>query len=144
MALGFGRRHGGRIRGDRKGLGRRLTSTSGEPHNAPREACLAISSDGMPIQTLSAADAFDTMKKNPYAEWPRADDPDNRFAAYADPEFNCGFMLQPGQKIFTIGSCFARNIVQALAERGFEIPMQEFTIDKLEWGGDPLAIMNTY
>jgi tetratricopeptide (TPR) repeat protein len=98
----------------------------------------------MPLRRLSAAEAFGNLKSNPYGDWPRADDPDNRFAAFADPSFRPGFLLEPGQKIFTIGSCFARNIEIALAQRGFEIPMLEFTIDKEEWGGDPLAVLNTY
>ena len=98
----------------------------------------------MPLRKLSAADAFANLKGNPHGRWPRADDPDNRFAYFADPAFSPSFRLEPGQRIFTIGSCFARNIETALAARGFDIPMLDFTIDKQEWGGDPLAVLNTY
>jgi tetratricopeptide (TPR) repeat protein len=93
---------------------------------------------------MSAAEAFANLKSNPHGRWPRADAPDNRFAYFADPGFNPRFKLEPGQRIFTIGSCFARNIETALAARGFDIPMLDFTIDKEEWGGDPLAVLNTY
>jgi tetratricopeptide (TPR) repeat protein len=98
----------------------------------------------MPLRRLSAAEAFHNLKSNAYGNWPRADDPDNRFAAFADPSFRPGFLLEPGQKIFTIGSCFARNIEKALAERGFDIPMLEFSLGAEDWGGDPLTVLNTY
>ncbi len=39
---------------------------------------------------------------------------------FADPSFKPSFMLEPGQRIFTIGSCFARGIERTLAERGFD------------------------
>ena len=93
---------------------------------------------------MSAADAFANLKGNQYGRWPRADDPDNRFAFFADPAFRPSFRLEAGQRIFTIGSCFARNIERNLAARGFEIPMLDFTIDSQQWGGDPLAVLNTY
>jgi tetratricopeptide (TPR) repeat protein len=98
----------------------------------------------MPLRKLSAAEAFAHLKDNPFNGWPRADAPDNRFAFFADPAFTPRFRLEPGQRIFTIGSCFARNIEQALAARGFEIPTLEFTIDPHEWGGDPLTVLNAY
>lgn len=98
----------------------------------------------MPLRTLTAADAFRTLKSNPYGHWPRIDDPENRFASYADPAFETSFRLEPGQRIFTIGSCFARSIERALAARGFDIPMLDFTVDPQEWGGDPGAVLNTY
>jgi Flp pilus assembly protein TadD len=98
----------------------------------------------MPLRRLSAAEAFDNLKANPYGDWPRTDAPDNRFASFADPFFKPGFLLEPGQRIFTIGSCFARNIEEALAARGFEIPMMEFPADTYAWGGDPKIVLNTY
>lgn len=98
----------------------------------------------MPIRRLSAAEAFDTLKANPDGEWPRRDDPANRFAHFADPSFQPRFMLEPGQRIFTIGSCFARNIERTLADRGFDIPTLSLQIDKADWHGDPAAILNNY
>ena len=98
----------------------------------------------MPIRRLSAADAFATMKANPDHYWPRRDDPANRFAHYSDPSFQPRFLLEPGQRIFTIGSCFARNIEYALADRGFDIPTMAFKVEKSEWAGDPGATLNNY
>lgn len=97
-----------------------------------------------PLLTLTAAEAFARRKDNPFGSWPMADDPDNRFAPMAAPHYTAGFTLQPGQKIITIGSCFARNIEEELVARGFDIPMQRFTVDKREWARDPTDILNNY
>lgn len=52
-------------------------------------------------------------------------------------------MLEPGQQIFTIGSCFARNVERVLADRGFRIPTLEL-VSQEEWGGNPQGILNNY
>lgn len=76
----------------------------------------------MPIRRIGAADAFKTMEGNPDNSWPGRDDPDNPFADFAAPSFMPRFTLEPGQRIFTIGSCFARNVERTLSERGFDVP----------------------
>jgi tetratricopeptide (TPR) repeat protein len=98
----------------------------------------------MPIRRLSATEAYTALKTDPYNQWPRRDDLDNRFAHYADPAFSPRFLLEPGQRIFTIGSCFARNIERNLEQAGFDVPTLAFTIDKRQWNGDPLALLNNY
>ncbi|WP_428677249.1 GSCFA domain-containing protein [Reyranella sp.] len=98
----------------------------------------------MPIRRISAADAYGTLKTNPDGNWPRRDDPANRFAHFADPSFKPRFMLKPGQRIFTIGSCFARGIERTLADRGFDIPTLTLQVDKTGWSGDPTTILNNY
>lgn len=102
----------------------------------------------MPIRRIGAADAFKTMKANPDSSWPRRDDPDNRFAHFADPSFIPRFTLEPGQRIFTIGSCFARNVERTLSERGFDVPTMVVHNDGGaqggDWGGDRLAVLNNY
>lgn len=97
----------------------------------------------MPIRTYSAVDAYGKLGENQYHLWPRQDDPDNRFSHFADPSFKSSFLLEPGQQIFTIGSCFARNIERVLASRGFKIPTLEFASEE-NWGGDPQGILNNY
>lgn len=99
---------------------------------------------GAPLQRLSAAEAFARRKRNPFGVWPLVDNPDNRFAILAAPHYRSSFVLEPGQKIFTIGSCFARNIESELAERGFEIPTRAFAVDKSEWVRDPGELLNNY
>ncbi|MFT4099098.1 MAG: hypothetical protein QM651_18405, partial [Rhodoblastus sp.] len=73
-----------------------------------------------PLLKLTAKEAFARRKSNPFGVWPLADEPDNRFAVLAAPHFQARFTLTPGQKIFTIGSCFARHIEEELAARGFD------------------------
>lgn len=97
-----------------------------------------------PLLKLTAAEAFARRKSNPFGTWPLVDDPDNRFAPLAAPHCSPSFKLEPGQKIITIGSCFARNIEHELAARGFNIPMQTFVVDKREWARDPSEILNNY
>jgi hypothetical protein len=98
----------------------------------------------MPTRRISAADAYGSLKTNPDRAWPRRDDPADRFAHFADPSFKPRFMLEPGQRIFTIGSCFARGIEKALAARGFEIPTLGLQVDKTWWSGDPVSVLNNY
>ena len=98
---------------------------------------------------MSASDAFDALKANPDNRWPTREDPANRFAYFADPSFTPRFSLEPGQRIFTIGSCFARNVERALADRGFDVPTLALhgalgDDPSINWGGDPGAILNNY
>lgn len=103
-----------------------------------------VGSFASPLLRLTAKEAFARRKSNPFGVWPLADEPDNRFAVLAAPHFQARFALTPGQKIFTIGSCFARNIEEELAARGFEIPTRAFAVDKTEWARDPGEILNNY
>jgi hypothetical protein len=50
---------------------------------------------------------------------------DNRVEPIAKPAFDVPFELIPGEPIFTIGSCFARNVEAELLARGFRIPMRQ-------------------
>ncbi|TDR89064.1 GSCFA domain-containing protein [Enterovirga rhinocerotis] len=99
----------------------------------------------MPIRRYSAETAFRTLKDNPAGQWPRRDDPENRFAHFADPFFRPSFTFQPGQRIFTIGSCFARNIEEALFDRGFDVPTWACAKDEtVDWGSDGISALNNY
>ena len=48
--------------------------------------------------------------------------------------------------VFTIGSCFARNIEESLLKLGVTVPTQDFTADALEWAfyKHPAHILNEY
>lgn len=73
----------------------------------------------MPIRKLSGADAVKNLRENPYAEWPTRDD--GRVEPLCKPAFAAKFRLEPGDRIFAIGSCFARHVERALAIRGFDV-----------------------
>lgn len=96
----------------------------------------------MPLISFSDVDAVNNRKKNPVAGWGvRADS--NRVEPLALPKFAVPFKLKPGEKIFTVGSCFARNVEIELNRRGFVLPMWDLfrrpDFSKLEVG-----VINNY
>lgn len=54
------------------------------------------------------------------------------------------FQVKPGSSVFTIGSCFARNMERHLSALGYQVPMLNFTVPKEEWGSAPQGILNKY
>ena len=54
-------------------------------------------------------------------------------------------LFEPGSSVVTIGSCFARNIEEALAGVGFDVPMMRFSVPRTEWdGARSNGILNRY
>ena len=69
----------------------------------------------------------------------------DRLKPEAFPHMAPGFKIEPGDTIFTIGSCFARNIEDHLHRMGFRVPMKDFTVPRAEFDGvNPTSIMNKY
>ncbi len=60
------------------------------------------------------------------------------------PEIIPSFKIAKQDKIFTIGSCFARNIEEHLVKCGFDVPMMSFSVPKHEWPNRPNGILNKY
>lgn len=75
----------------------------------------------MPTTIIPGLKAVDNLKTNELSGWPSRNDPTNRIEPLCEPGFSPSFHLEPGEKVFTIGSCFARNIEKALAIRGFDV-----------------------
>lgn len=98
----------------------------------------------MALQKINSNTAFQQFKNNLYAGWPERGSSHDRFDGIAAPQFTPGTTLIPGEKIFTIGSCFARHVENLLAEQGFSIPTQSFSIDPSEWSGNPGTLLNNY
>ncbi|HEX8232002.1 MAG TPA: GSCFA domain-containing protein [Caulobacteraceae bacterium] len=95
-----------------------------------------------PLVSLTAAEATQNRKTNPFAGWGDRGSP-NRVEPIAKPEFEVPFRMEPGQKVFTIGSCFARNVEGELQKRGFNLPVRElFRTPAFE--GVDLGIINNY
>lgn len=78
----------------------------------------------MPILSFSGAEAVRTRKSNPQAGWGVRGE-ENRIEPFTRPAFDVPFTFEPGEKIFTVGSCFARNVETELARRGYAIPMND-------------------
>lgn len=75
----------------------------------------------MPTTIIPGPQAVENLKADGLSEWPSRLAPENRIEPLCKPGFKPNFHLEPGEKIFTIGSCFARNIEKALATRGFDV-----------------------
>src|SRR5688572_9518638 len=58
------------------------------------------------------------------------------------PKLAPKFQITRGSKIFTIGSCFARNIEEKL--KGFILPTRSFSVPKSEWPYRSNGILNEF
>jgi hypothetical protein len=75
----------------------------------------------MPIVAVPAEVALATIEGNDASGWTS---PEETFGAArrAKPKARPSFQLTRDDKVFTVGSCFSRNIEKALAARGFQVP----------------------
>lgn len=89
-------------------------------------------------------EAISSSTKNRLSKYPtRAD---NRMEPFASPSFDTGVLLNPGDKVVTMGSCFARNIEEYLGTLGFIVPVLGYTGPLEESGtrGRVQGILNKY
>ena len=79
--------------------------------------------------------------------------PDKRFPGREDTRFQDGllvpslrpkFQVNTPAKVFTIGSCFARNIELVLRNYDVELPTMDFAVPKSEWPTRPNGLLNEY
>lgn len=81
------------------------------------------------------------MKTGPKKRFPGRSD--GRFdGRMLIPDIAPGFALEPGMSVFTIGSCFARNIEAELD--AFTLPTLTFSVPKDEWPHRPNGLLNEY
>ena len=91
---------------------------------------------------ISIEEAKNNFKNNNLAKFP---DSLNRLMPEVWPEVISRFKLKPGEKIYTIGSCFARNIELYLNECGFIIPTLDYEFPEDEKIGNRInSILNKY
>ncbi len=91
--------------------------------------------------TLSFAEARRRLKQNPQARWRNIA---VGFEGEVWPEISPSFQLKPGDVVFTIGSCFAREIEQHLTALGCRAPMTDLRLPPQEWGGAANGAMNKF
>lgn len=94
---------------------------------------------------IPAEQAFRVSIANKGAKWPGKGDP--RIVSFWLPSISRSFGLEPGESIFTIGSCFARHIEIALRDKGFVVPALDFKVPQEElFIGTKMAsgILNKY
>jgi hypothetical protein len=74
--------------------------------------------------------------------------PSKHEAGYSDgvliPAITPKFKINPNEKIFTIGSCFAREIEKLLIGRQFNVPVSTFTIPEGGFRHDAPHLLNEY
>jgi len=75
----------------------------------------------MPALELNARTAWENIFKKS-ARWTSPP----RLLPVAEPRFETSFQIEQGAKIFTVGSCFARNIEMHLEKEGFDIPSRRY------------------
>ena len=89
--------------------------------------------------------SFDRARRNkkalPEARWASVT---GDFAGEVWPRFSPSFRIRAGDTVFTIGSCFARNIERYLADAGCRVPMQDLRLPPDEWHGEANAAMNKF
>lgn len=96
----------------------------------------------MPLLEFSGAQAVEQRKGNPFATWGNRTQK-NRVEPVTKPSFAVPFQINPEDKIFTVGSCFARHVEQVLMRRGFQLPMLDL-FNKPEFADMNRGIVNNF
>lgn len=78
----------------------------------------------MPLLIHNGPEAVRIRKSNNVSTWGNRLE-DNRVEPVAKPAFDVPFKFKRNERIFTIGSCFARHVESELIKRGFRIPMRD-------------------
>jgi hypothetical protein len=107
-------------------------------HVAASTVADRLGGDGGPV--LGADAAFENRRK-PCSRW--EDAASDRYG-HVWPRVDPSFQIGGTETVFTIGSCFARNIETALARLGCNVPMLQFSIPASEWTGRPAGVLNTF
>ena len=83
------------------------------------------------------------MEMRQATKWPPRGD-HCRLEPVALPVLFPKFLISKSDRVFTIGSCFARNIEEYLGVLGFDVPTLKFTAPAGEVVGRPSGILNKY
>jgi tetratricopeptide (TPR) repeat protein len=106
----------------------------------------------MPLASISGEQAFANLRADRASLWP--DGRRDRIRLHGVAEVACrpSFSLLKGEAIFTVGSCFARNIERRLGELGFDVAALKFSLPAEERASDtendflnkypPISILN--
>ena len=96
------------------------------------------------VDLIPAEEALDIPDDRKQAsKWP-VREKGSRLEPFARPYLFPRFHLEQSDKIFTIGSCFARNIEEYLFRLGFDVPALHFSAPASEHGGRANGILNKY
>lgn len=89
------------------------------------------------------ADVLAAALQNPGRKYPGREDV--RFDDFLIlPNVAPSFQIALGSSVFTIGSCFARNVEEELLARGLTVPTAAFSASQDEVPGRPNRVLNQY
>lgn len=92
----------------------------------------------MNVETAKAA----LRRKNPVGSWTAVGE---RLLPTPRPHLRPSFTLPAQPSVYTVGSCFARNVEEYLDLIGAEVPTLGFSVPKSEWNGlRTNGILNKY
>ncbi len=95
--------------------------------------------------SLPADVAYENLKRNNLSKWPDGRRDTRRLAGVVSVAFEPTFTIEPGEAIFTVGSCFARNIERRFSTLGFKVPALEVSLPEEERASDVVNdILNKY
>lgn len=100
--------------------------------------------DLMPLLICDASEAWNNLRVNKQSGWPAKRRGGERLYPVAQPNFSSDFRLHQGDSVFTIGSCFARNIEEALVDAGLDVISSRYAVPESEWQGRANGILNKY
>lgn len=92
---------------------------------------------------LEGDKAFSTTLRNKQRNFPGNTDTRSEDGLIF-PNLTPGLQIAPGSSVFTIGSCFARNVEEALVACGLDVPTARFSAPEDEAPGRPNRILNQY
>lgn len=92
-------------------------------------------------RVFTLEEARRNKSRHPQARWSNIS---GEFSGDVFPRLEPSFRIRPGQTVFTIGSCFARNIEQHLKDAGCRVPMLELHLPAEEWNGGANGAMNKF
>lgn len=74
-----------------------------------------------PLDSIPASEAYARARGNAIRRYPAPNRDGDRLYPLASPQAHPSFRMSTKDRVFTIGSCFARNVESALKEIGIEI-----------------------
>lgn len=95
------------------------------------------------MHVIEGPEAFSSTLRNKARKYPDRED-----LRYSDqlifPAVTPGFTIPRDASVFTIGSCFARNVEEVLVAQGLTVPTASFAAPSEEAPGRPNRILNQY
>lgn len=83
------------------------------------------------ILDVSANEAFGLARRNRLRRYPAPDHDGERLYPLAWPQARPSFRIMPTDTVFTIGSCFARNVEAALIENNMTVLSRDFDLGEV-------------